>query len=255
MKVSIITVCFNSEKTIEDTFQSVRSQTYSNIEYIVIDGLSDDNTNELVKKYSDIVAIHVSEKDSGLYDAMNKGISLASGDIIGILNSDDVLSDELVIEKIVAGFDGRNVDAVYSDLVYVSEYNLRKPTRLYSSKVFSKRMIRYGIMLPHPTFYVRKRCYEDFGLYKTNYRVAADFELLARFMSKGIIIYRLPFISVKMREGGISSSGFIWRVHQNFEIVRACKENGIYTNIFMIILKLPYKLFTLLTRWFVPGIK
>jgi glycosyltransferase involved in cell wall biosynthesis len=227
MKVSIITVCFNSEKTIEDTFQSVRSQTYSNIEYIVIDGLSDDNTNELVKKYSDIVAIHVSEKDSGLYDAMNKGISLASGDIIGILNSDDVLS----------------------------EYNLRKPTRLYSSKVFSKRMIRYGIMLPHPTFYVRKRCYEDFGLYKTNYRVAADFELLARFMSKGIIIYRLPFISVKMREGGISSSGFIWRVHQNFEIVRACKENGIYTNIFMIILKLPYKLFTLLTRWFVPGIK
>ena len=255
MKVSIITVCFNSETTIEETLQSIRSQTYSNIEYIVIDGLSEDKTNVMVKKYSDIVSIHVSEKDSGLYDAMNKGISLASGDIIGILNSDDVLADASVIEKVVAGFDGDNVDAVYSDLIYVSEYDLNKPTRLYSSKVFSKQMIKFGIMLPHPTFYVRKRCYDELGLYKTTYRVAADFELLARFMSKGIKAIRLPFISVKMREGGISSSGLLWRVHQNFEIVRACKENGFYTNIFMIMLKLPYKLLTLLTRWFVPVTK
>ena len=209
----------------------------------------------MVKKYSDIVSIHVSEKDSGLYDAMNKGISLASGDIIGILNSDDVLADASVIEKVVAGFDGDNVDAVYSDLIYVSEYDLNKPTRLYSSKVFSKQMIKFGIMLPHPTFYVRKRCYDELGLYKTTYRVAADFELLARFMSKGIKAIRLPFISVKMREGGISSSGLLWRVHQNFEIVRACKENGFYTNIFMIMLKLPYKLLTLLTRWCVPVTK
>jgi glycosyltransferase involved in cell wall biosynthesis len=255
MKVSIITVCFNSEKTIEDTLQSIQSQTYSDIEYIVIDGLSKDKTNEMVKKYSDIVSIHVSEKDSGLYDAMNKGISLASGDIVGILNSDDVLADESVIEKIVAGFDDESVDAVYSDLIYVSEHNLNKATRLYSSKVFSKRMIKFGIMLPHPTFYVRKRCYEELGLYKTTYRVAADFELLARFMSKGIKAIRLPFISVKMREGGISSSGLLWRVHQNFEIVRACKENGFYTNIFLVMLKLPYKLLTLLTRWFVPVTK
>jgi glycosyltransferase involved in cell wall biosynthesis len=186
---------------------------------------------------------------------MNKGISLASGDIVGILNSDDVLADESVIEKIVAGFDDESVDAVYSDLIYVSEHNLNKATRLYSSKVFSKRMIKFGIMLPHPTFYVRKTCYEALGLYKTTYRVAADFELLARFMSKGIKAIRLPFISVKMREGGISSSGLLWRVHQNFEIVRACKENGFYTNIFLVMLKLPYKLLTLLTRWFVPVTK
>lgn len=255
MKVSIITVCFNSDKTIEDTLKSIQSQTYSDIEYIVIDGLSKDKTNEMVKKYNDIVSIHISEKDSGLYDAMNKGISLASGDIVGILNSDDVLADESVIEKIVAGFDDVRVDAVYSDLIYVSEHDLNKPTRLYSSKVFSKRMIKFGIMLPHPTFYVRKKCYEDLGLYKTTYRVAADFELLARFMSKGIKAIRLPFISVKMREGGISSSGLLWRVHQNFEIVRACKENGFYTNIFLVMLKLPYKLLTLLTRWFVPVTK
>jgi glycosyltransferase involved in cell wall biosynthesis len=255
MKVSIITVCFNSEKTIEDTIKSIQSQTYPDIEYIVVDGRSKDGTNEIVNKYDEIVSIHVSEKDNGLYDAMNKGISLASGDIIGILNSDDVLADEHVIDKIIAGFDSENVDAVYSDLIYVSEHDLNKPTRLYSSKVFSKKLIKFGIMLPHPTFYVRKTCYEAFGIYKTNYRVAADFELLARFMSKGIKSIRLPFISVKMREGGISSSGLLWRIHQNFEIVRACKENGFYTNIFLVMLKLPYKLLTLLTRWFVTVTK
>jgi glycosyltransferase involved in cell wall biosynthesis len=252
MKVSIITVCFNSEKTIEDTLKSIQLQTYTDIEYIIVDGLSKDGTNDIVKKYNEIVSIHVSEKDNGLYDAMNKGITLASGNIIGILNSDDVLADEFVIEKIVAGFDDKNIDAVYSDLIYVSEHDLNKPTRLYSSKVFSKKLIKFGIMLPHPTFYVRKECYEKFGSYKTDYRVAADFELLARFIGKGIKSKRLPFISVKMREGGVSSSGLLWRVHQNFEIVRACKENGIYTNIFFVMLKLPYKLLTLLTRWFIP---
>jgi glycosyltransferase involved in cell wall biosynthesis len=141
MKVSIITVCFNSEKTIEDTLNSIKSQTYPDIEHIVIDGLSKDNTNQIVSKYSDTVSIHVSEKDNGLYDAMNKGLSLATGDIVGILNSDDVLADKSAIDKIVAGFNNNDVDAVYSDLIYVSEYNLNKTTRLYSSKVFSKKMI------------------------------------------------------------------------------------------------------------------
>ena len=252
MKVSIITVCFNSEKTIKDTLKSIQSQAYSNIEYIVIDGLSTDRTNEVVRKYKDIVSIHISEKDNGLYDAMNKGITLATGDIIGILNSDDVLFDNTVIGKIVAGFDSENIDAVYSDLIYVYEDDLNKPTRLYSSKVFSKRLIKFGIMLPHPTFYVRKACYEKLGGYKTDYRVAADFELLTRFINKDVRAKRLPLISVKMREGGISSSGLFWRIHQNFEIVRACKENGTYTNIFFVMLKLPYKLLTLLTRWFIP---
>lgn len=251
MKISLITVCYNSSKTIEDTLNSVKSQTYSNIEYIVVDGGSKDNTNEIVSKYKDVVAFHISEPDDGLYDAMNKGVQAATGDVIGILNSDDVLADEFVIEKIVAGFENNNVDAVYSDLVYVSENDLCKPTRLYSSKVFSRRMIRFGIMLPHPTFYVKKEFYEELGLYKTDYRVAADYELLTRFISRGVRIYRLPFISVKMREGGVSSSGILWRIHQNFEIVRACQENGIYTNIILVALKLPYKLLTLLTRWFV----
>lgn len=251
MKISLITVCYNSAKTIEDTLKSVEGQTYPNIEYIIVDGGSKDGTNNIVSKYKDIVSVHVSEPDDGLYDAMNKGIHAATGDVIGILNSDDVLFDNFVIEKIAAGFENSQADAIYSDLIYVSENDLAKPTRLYSSKVFSRRMIRFGIMLPHPTFYVKNEFYKKLGLYKTDYRVAADFELLTRFITQGVKIHRLPFISVKMREGGISSSGILWRIHQNFEVVRACRENGIYTNIAIVALKLPYKLLTLLTRWFV----
>jgi glycosyltransferase involved in cell wall biosynthesis len=250
MKVSIITVCYNSERTIEDTLKSIAQQTYPNIEHIIIDGNSSDSTNDIVKRYADSVAIHVSESDNGLYDAMNKGIKLATGDVIGILNSDDVFASKHSLQDLMLNFD-ESVDGVYSDLVYVSENDLSKVTRLYSSKIFNKNLIRFGIMLPHPTFYVRKKHYESFGLYKTDYRVSADFELLTRFVSKNLNFKRSDKITIKMREGGISSSGLMWRVHQNFEIVRACKENNIYTNIFMVMLKLPYKLATLITRYFV----
>ena len=250
MKVSIITVCYNSERTIEDTLKSIAQQTYPNIEHIIIDGNSSDSTNDIVKRYTDSVAIHVSESDNGLYDAMNKGIKLATGDVIGILNSDDVFASKHSLQDLMLNFD-ESVDGVYSDLVYVSENDLSKVTRLYSSKIFNKNLIRFGIMLPHPTFYVRKKHYESFGLYKTDYRVSADFELLTRFVSKNLNFKRSDKITIKMREGGISSSGLMWRVHQNFEIVRACKENNIYTNIFMVMLKLPYKLATLITRYFV----
>ena len=250
MKVSIITVCFNSEKTIEDTLKSVANQTYNNVEHIVIDGKSTDNTNAIIDMYYDSVSIHVSEPDKGLYDAMNKGIKLATGDIVGIINSDDIFASDDSIANLVAGFDD-SVDGVYSDLVYVKEQDVSKITRLYSSRIFKKNLIRFGIMLPHPTFYVRKSCYEEFGYYKTNYRVAADFELIARFVSNNIKLKRINSVTVKMREGGISSSGLIWRVHQNFEIIRACRANNISTNIFFVMLKLPYKVATLLTRFFV----
>lgn len=251
MKVSIITVCFNSEKTIKDTIESVKKQTYSDIEYIVIDGCSKDNTLDILDAYSDYIDILISEEDQGLYDAMNKGVNIASGDVIGILNSDDVFASDTSVEKIMSGFISEEIDAVYSDLVYVKENDLSKITRLYSSRVFKESLIKFGIMLPHPTFYVKREAYKKFGLYKTDYRVSADFELIARFISNGIKTNRISDVTVRMREGGISSSGLAWRVHQNFEIVRACRENGIYTNIFLVILKLPYKLLTLLTRWFV----
>jgi glycosyltransferase involved in cell wall biosynthesis len=251
MKVSIITVCYNSEKTIEDTIKSVASQDYGDIEYIIIDGCSTDSTNDIIEKYADNVDVYVSEKDEGLYDAMNKGIKLASGDVIGIINSDDFFISQASVSELMSGFSQPNIDAVYSDLIYVDEKNTDKVTRLYSSKPFRKSLIRVGIMLPHPTFYAKKTVYDKCGLYKLNYRVAADFEFIARCATQGFTFNRVPKITVKMREGGISSSGLMWRVHQNIEIVRACKENGIRTNLALVALKLPYKLFTLLMRKFV----
>ncbi|EIV8497161.1 glycosyltransferase family 2 protein [Vibrio vulnificus] len=251
MKVSIITVCYNSESTIEDTIKSVAFQDYENIEYIIIDGGSTDNTNDIVKKYANNVDIYVSEKDDGLYDAMNKGVSLATGDIIGILNSDDFFISQSSVSELISGFNHPNIDAVYSDLVYVQAENTNKVTRLYSSKIFRESLIRFGLMLPHPTFYAKKSVYDECGFYKLNYRVAADFEFIARCVTNGKVFNRVPKVTVKMREGGISSSGLMWRIHQNAEIVRACRENGIYTNLAMVALKLPYKVFTLLTRRFV----
>ena len=254
IKVSIITATYNSQEFVSRCIESVLNQNIDFIEHIFIDCLSTDATLDTVRRFLDSyesrgwVLKIISEKDNGIYDAMNKGIKLATGDIVGILNSDDIFASDDSVANLVSGFDD-SVDGVYSDLVYVKEQNLSKITRLYSSKIFKKNLIRFGIMLPHPTFYVRKSCYEKFGYYKTDYRVAADFELIARFISKNIKLNRINSVTVKMREGGISSSGLAWRVHQNFEIVKACRANNINTNIFLVMLKLPYKLATLLTRF------
>lgn len=243
LKISIITVAYNSEATIRDTIESVISQSYSNIEYIIIDGKSKDKTLEIANEYRDKISVLISEQDKGIYDAMNKGIKLATGDVVGIINSDDIFFDVNSVKRIADAF-AQGVDAVYGDLIYVSREDTAKKSRVYSSKIFSKKTIRFGIMLAHPTFYVKKIFFEENGYYKTNYRVAADFELIARFITKGINAFYIPSYLVKMREGGVSSSELYGRVHQNFEIVRACRENGIYTNIFMVMLKLPLKLFS-----------
>lgn len=248
MKVSIITVCFNSEATIEDTIQSVASQDYPDIEYIVIDGGSSDATNAIISKHSNVVDIHISEPDRGLYDAMNKGIHMASGDVVGIINSDDFFVSSKSVSELMAGFESEDIEAVYSDLVYVDQNDTNKVTRLYSSKIFKKSLIKFGIMLPHPTFYAKREVYKAVGDYKLTYRVAADFEFITRCIVQNITLKRVPVIAVKMREGGISSSGLRWRIHQNMEIVRACRENGIKTNLFLVAMKLPYKLLTLATR-------
>ena len=241
-KISIITVCFNSEATLRDTLESVVAQTYANIEYIVIDGGSKDSTVGLIDEFGDSIDYFVSEKDEGIYDAMNKGIRVATGDFVGILNSDDVFADHDSVEKIAFTIQrNAGIDAVYGDLVYVDRYNLNKVVRRYSSKFFKRWKMRFGFMLPHPTFYARRQLFDELGFYKTGYRVAADFELLSRFLQKGIGSVRIDDTLIKMREGGISSNGFWWRVHQNLEIVRACKGNGIYTNILLVSMKVPFK--------------
>lgn len=243
MKVSIITVCYNSEKTIEDTIKSVVSQNYHNIEYIVVDGGSSDDTLKIIERNRKHIDILISEPDEGIYDAMNKGIKVATGDIVGILNSDDFFSSDESIKYIAKGFSSE-VDAVYGDLKYVKQYKPDLLSRVYSSAGFKLWKVRFGFMVPHPTFYARKHLFEKYGYYKLDYRVAADFELMVRFFLNGIKFRRIDKMLVSMREGGISSSGLKWRIHQNAEIVRACRENQLYTNLALVAVKLPFKLFS-----------
>ena len=248
MKISIITVCFNSEDTIRDTIVSVLSQDYPNIEYIIIDGLSKDNTMKIVSEYSNKISKMISEPDEGIYDAMNKGIQLATGDYVGILNSDDIFAHNHVVSDIVDLLEESKADSIYGDLVIVDREIISNVIRSYSSRNFQKWKVRFGLILPHPTFYIKRNLFNRFGYYKLNYRVAADFELITRFLHGGITYVRNPDVMVKMRRGGVSNSGIFGRIHQNFEIVRACKENGIYTNIFLVALKLPVKFFSYLVK-------
>lgn len=243
LKISIITVCYNSVETIRDTIESVLSQQYPDIEYIIVDGASKDGTLELISEYEGRISKVISESDKGIYDAMNKGVQAATGDFVGILNSDDVFAGSDVIQNLVAHLQNNpSADAVYADLVFVQRKEMDVVTRRYSSSGFSPWKVRFGFMIPHPTFYARRELFEKYGNYKLGYRVSADFELMARFMSKGVKMVRHSAVMVKMREGGISTTGFWWRIHQNLEIVRACRENGIYTNILLVAMKVPFKL-------------
>ena len=243
MKVSVITVCYNSASTIRDTIESVIAQDYEDLEYILVDGGSTDTTMDIVSQFDDGIDVIISEPDEGIYDAMNKGIKAASGDIVGTLNSDDLFTDDRRISELAAFLDANpELDGAYGDLVFVRRDDVDSITRRYSSKLFSTRLIRFGLMLPHPTFYVKRSLFERLGFYRHGYRVAADFELITRFLKNGVRLGRIGQVMVKMREGGISTTGLFWRIHQNMEIVRACRENGISTNIFLVALKLPIKL-------------
>jgi len=249
LKISIITVVYNNKETIKDAIDSVLGQKYKNIEYIIVDGASTDGTIEVIQSYGDKVSKFISEKDTGIYDAMNKGISLASGDIIGILNSDDFYVDEYVLEKIVKEFESKNVDSVYADLVYVNPQDLNKVVRYYNSSYFTPEKFAYGWMPAHPTFFVKKEVYEKFGVFKTDYKIAADCELLTRFLARNKITYsyiKTPI--VKMRIGGASTNGIKSNYILNKEIIRACKENNIYTNWIMVLSKLPQKVLGLLKK-------
>jgi glycosyltransferase involved in cell wall biosynthesis len=241
MKVSIITVCFNSEKTIEDTLKSVTSQTYPDIEYIVVDGLSKDGTNEIVQRYSDIVSVHVSEKDNGLYDAMNKGIQLATGDVIGILNSDDIFFNEIIIQEVVDNI--QNIDCVYADIGFYKEHDLGKKVRHYSSNGFSFRKLSRGIMPAHPSVYVRSECYAQAGFYNVDYEIASDFDMVVKLFNLPNFKSRyIPIEFVKMRMGGVSTGGFKANIQLNKEILQSCRENNIKSSWFRLLSKYPKKI-------------
>lgn len=247
MKVSLVTVTYNSAKTLRDTIESVFSQTYENIEYIVVDGLSKDNTMDIVREYEPKFQgrmRYISEKDKGLYDAMNKGIRMASGDIVGIINSDDFYHRNDIIQLIVDAFNAYDIQAVYGDVRFVNPDNLNRTVRYYSSKIFRPFLFRFGFMPAHPTFFTFKKNFDELGYYKLNYKIAADFELLVRFLYNDSI--RAKYIKtdfMKMRVGGVSTASLKSNIVLNNEIVQACKENGIWTCFPLLILKYFIKVF------------
>ncbi len=238
MKVSIITVCFNSSETIENTIQSVVSQSYKNIEYIILDGMSTDNTLAIIQKYSNSIDQLISERDGGMYDALNKGIDLATGDVIAILNSDDVYTDELVIEDVVNAIQANNSDACYGDLVYVAKNNLSRVKRYWKANKYRENYFKYGWMPPHPSFFVHRKCYEKYGKFNLGLISAADYELMLRFIHKHKIqLTYIPRVLVKMREGGLSNTSIFSRLRGNKEDRLAWKINKLTPNALTLKLK------------------
>lgn len=234
-KVSIVTVVFNNQSFIECAINSVLSQTYQNIEYIVIDGGSVDGTIERIKKYSDKIAHFVSEKDRGIYDAMNKGIRLATGDIVGILNSDDFYASNTTVETVVRMMDEKQVDACYGDLVYVDRQNVSKMKRCWKSCEYKDGLFRKGWMPPHPTFFVKRWAYEKYGLFNLDLPAGSDFELLFRFLDRHQIkSCYIPQVFIKMRLGGFSNKNICNIFRQNMTIMRILRENQIHVSPFFL---------------------
>lgn len=233
MKVSIITVTYNSASTLEDTIRSVGLQNYPDIEYIIIDGGSTDSTLDIILKHDVVVTKWISEPDKGLYDAMNKGINMATGDIVGIINSDDFYHRPDSISHMVNAFIEFKTQCVYADLRFVNPDNLDKTVRYYRSGRFAPHKFRRGLMPAHPTFFTYLENFKKYGLYKTDYKIAADFELLVRFLYKyQLSYYYLPIDLMKMRTGGLSTKSWKSNFIINQEDLRACRENGLDTNYF-----------------------
>lgn len=228
MKVSLITVTYNSENTLYNTIESIRNQDYPDIEYIIVDGNSTDGTVEIIKNNTDVISKWISEPDNGLYDAMNKGIKLASGNVIGILNSDDFYIDKNVISDIVNCFIENNVDAVHAELFYVEQFNTDKIVRHWKTGDYTLRAFLNGWHPAHPTLFLKKNVYEKYGSFNLNFRLAADFELMCRLFEKqGLSSSYLKRPIIKMRLGGATSKNLKNIIKQNLECYRAFKVNNI----------------------------
>lgn len=248
MKISIITVVYNNEKTILDAMQSVLSQTYKNIEYIVIDGGSKDNTVNLISNYKDKLGYFVTEKDNGLYDAMNKGIKASNGDVIGILNSDDLYQDLDVISDVMKYFiDDKNLDVLYGDLVYVKNNDITKVVRNWKSKSYHNRFFENANVPPHPSLFVKKSVYDEAGLFDLDYKIAADYEIMLRIFKK--YNFKSKYVQrliVRMRLGGASNASISSVIKQNKEVLNAWKKNNLKKPFYL----MPLRVFKKLLQFF-----
>ena len=254
MKVSVITTSYNSVSTLRDTMESVLRQTYGDIEYIIVDGASTDGTVPLIESYVPRFGgrmRYVSEPDGGIYEAMNKGLTMATGDVVGLLNSDDFYTSDDAVATLVAELERTGADAVYADVHFVNGDDLTKCVRYYSSAVFRRGLMRLGFMPAHPSFYARRKVYEDYGGFDPSFRVAADFENLLR----SIFVHHIKTAYVRkdvvtMRTGGMSTAGFASRKTIMSDHLRALRKNGVYSNFFILSLRYVYKLYEM---WFMKN--
>lgn len=249
MKISVITVAFNSERTIGETLDSVAAQSHPDVEHIVVDGASTDGSLSVIKSHGQRVSRLVSELDHGIYDAMNKGLRLATGDVIGFLNADDVYADSCVLARVSANMEMEGLDALFGDAEFFSPERPDRPLRRYRSERFHPERIAWGWMPAHPTLFLRRAVYERFGGFRDDYRIAGDFELVARIFHGDKLKYRhVAEVLVRMRTGGISTGGWRNTLLLNREALRACRENGISTSLLRILSKYPAKLLEFIRR-------
>jgi len=229
LKISIVTVVYNAQSTLADTIRSVAEQDYPDVEYIVVDGGSSDQSVAIINQHADIIDAWVSEPDQGIYDAMNKGISMANGDVIGFLNADDVYAHERVLSEVAAVLCNEQTDACFADLLYVEQHDISKVVRYWKSETFrvSKQFLA-GWVPPHPTFFVKKKVYQRAGVFDLSYKLAADFELMARFfLNYGIQATYTPGVWVRMRLGGATNRHWLNVIRQNKEISQALRHYGL----------------------------
>lgn len=250
MKISLITVAYNSSATIQTTLESVAAQDYSDLEYIIVDGGSKDTTLDIVGRYPDLVTKCISEPDQGIYDAMNKGIQRATGDIVGILNSDDFYLGDKVLYQVAELFSADpKLEVVLGDVDFVNDDDLSRTVRRYCAGNFKPWMFLFGLMPPHPAVFIRKSAYERVGLYKLGYKIAADFDLLTRLMLVDGAKYQIAHKTwVRMRTGGASTSGLKSNMISTLEMKRSLLENGLFACSPMLMCRLPFKLLTQVLR-------
>jgi glycosyltransferase involved in cell wall biosynthesis len=236
LKISLITVTFNAESTITRCIESVIGQSFKNIEYIIVDGGSTDNTVQLINQYQDFINIFLSEPDKGIYDAMNKGIKLATGHVIGMLNADDFFSDTNVLSTVAAAFIQQNAAIIYGDLDYINAQD--NIVRKWRSGQYKHNMFNWGWMPPHPTFYCKRHLFEEFGFYSLNYGTAADYELMLRFMYLNKVnAFYIKKVMIKMKIGGKSNKSILGRVKGLFFDLKAMRNNGLSFPVITLICK------------------
>ena len=243
MKISVITVCYNSARTLERSLQSVAQQDWSEVEHIVIDGVSTDGTIEILERFRSRLSYLVSEPDNGIYDAMNKGLAYTTGDIVCFLNADDQYASTNVLSKVASQIKDHNIDALIGDVSFFHQENLSRTVRRYRSDRFSPERLAWGWMPAHPALFLRKEVVRRVGLFRIDYRIAGDFEFIVRvFHGHEVRYHYTPDVLVHMQTGGASTGGLRAKIRLNQEVLRACRENGLNTNLLKILSKYPAKI-------------